>query len=268
MIRSIGLPTDFSPAASVAFAHALRLAVHFRCKLTILHVRDPSDSSQWGKFPHIREELQKWGMLPDGAEIADISGKLGVEVAKVDIRDGDAADGLMRFVDGHRPDLLVMATHGRVGIARWIAGSVSSDVAMETRTPALLFGPGARGFVDPDSGSLTLRSVTMPVDSSPDPRRALADVEAMLEGLDATLALVHVGEGGPSVSDASGAARQVTRLEGDVVEALVAQSQEADLMAMPTAGRHGLVDALRGSTTERVVHEAACPVLALPVSGS
>jgi nucleotide-binding universal stress UspA family protein len=34
---------------------------------------------------------------------------------------------------------------------------------------------------------------------------------------------------------------------------------------MPTAGRHGLVDALRGSVTERVLHEAPCPVLAIPV---
>jgi len=34
---------------------------------------------------------------------------------------------------------------------------------------------------------------------------------------------------------------------------------------MPMAGARGLVDALRGSTTERVVRGVSCPVLALPV---
>jgi nucleotide-binding universal stress UspA family protein len=34
---------------------------------------------------------------------------------------------------------------------------------------------------------------------------------------------------------------------------------------MPTAGHHGVLDALRGSTTERVIRHAPCPVLALSV---
>jgi nucleotide-binding universal stress UspA family protein len=33
---------------------------------------------------------------------------------------------------------------------------------------------------------------------------------------------------------------------------------------MPTAGRHGFLDALRGSTTEQVLHRAPCALLALP----
>jgi nucleotide-binding universal stress UspA family protein len=38
---------------------------------------------------------------------------------------------------------------------------------------------------------------------------------------------------------------------------------DVDLIAMPTAGHHGVLDALRGSTTERVIRHAPCPVLAL-----
>jgi nucleotide-binding universal stress UspA family protein len=33
---------------------------------------------------------------------------------------------------------------------------------------------------------------------------------------------------------------------------------------MPTEGRHGVVDAMRGNVTERVVRGAPCPVLAVP----
>jgi nucleotide-binding universal stress UspA family protein len=34
---------------------------------------------------------------------------------------------------------------------------------------------------------------------------------------------------------------------------------------MPTEGRHGLSDALFGTTTERVLHKSPCPVLAVPM---
>jgi hypothetical protein len=37
---------------------------------------------------------------------------------------------------------------------------------------------------------------------------------------------------------------------------------------MPTEGRHGLSDALLGTTTERVLREAPCPVLAVPMPGN
>jgi len=39
----------------------------------------------------------------------------------------------------------------------------------------------------------------------------------------------------------------------------------ADLIAMGTQGHDSLMDTLRGSTTERVMRRAACPLLAVPV---
>ncbi len=60
---------------------------------------------------------------------------------------------------------------------------------------------------------------------------------------------------------------QVTKAQGDVVGAIVAAATDwhADLIGMPTAGHHGFLDALRGSTTERVLRQAPCPVLTVPV---
>jgi nucleotide-binding universal stress UspA family protein len=54
---------------------------------------------------------------------------------------------------------------------------------------------------------------------------------------------------------------------GDVVQSIVdaALEYDVDLIGMPTAGRHGIFDALRGSTTERVIRHAPCPVFAVPV---
>jgi nucleotide-binding universal stress UspA family protein len=41
---------------------------------------------------------------------------------------------------------------------------------------------------------------------------------------------------------------------------------QADLIGMPTMGHHGFLDALRGNTTERLLRQAPCPVLAVPVA--
>lgn len=53
---------------------------------------------------------------------------------------------------------------------------------------------------------------------------------------------------------------------GDVIETIVdtAHGTRADLVVMTTDGRHGFLDALRGSHSERVLHHAPCPVLVLP----
>jgi len=39
---------------------------------------------------------------------------------------------------------------------------------------------------------------------------------------------------------------------------------EVDLIGMATAGHRNPLDVLRGSTTERVIRHAPCPVLAIP----
>ena len=46
--------------------------------------------------------------------------------------------------------------------------------------------------------------------------------------------------------------------------AILDAAREADLIVMATEGEHGIIDALRGSVTERVVRDAPCPVLAVP----
>jgi hypothetical protein len=73
--------------------------------------------------------------------------------------------------------------------------------------------------------------------------------------------------GGIEETSASFEARSaILTRTGDVVSTILkaADEQQADLIAMPTAGHHGFLDAVRGSTTERVLRHAPCPVLAVP----
>jgi nucleotide-binding universal stress UspA family protein len=56
------------------------------------------------------------------------------------------------------------------------------------------------------------------------------------------------------------------RREGEPIAEILAATEllGADLIVMPTAGRAGVFEVLRGSTTEQVLRQAPCPLLAVP----
>lgn len=267
MIQSIAHPTDFTPEGQAAFEHALYLALANRCRLTLLHVHDPRADAQWDRFPHVRATLQRWGLLEAGAAPEDIASVTGIDVRKVDIRDVETGDGLTRFLADHRPELIVMASHGRTGLSRWLAPSVSTDLARETIIPTLILGPLARPFVDSMTGHVHLSSVLVPVDHAPDPQGAVPHLKTLLESIDVAIDFLHVGPVAPVLLDGHGAALAVRRVEGPVVDTLLDQARQASLVVMPMAAQRDLLDLVRGSTTDRVVREVTCPVLALPTTG-
>lgn len=273
MLTRIAHATDFSPDSTVAFLHALRLALATRSRLDILHVRGEGQSAGWGQFPHVREPCVRWGLLEQGASPDMIETRLGVHVAKVDVTDHDAVSGLSRFFLSHRPDLLVVASHARHGVGRWLHGSVSEDLARRTHVPTLLIQTGTTGFVDADTGHMSLKRVLLPVVAAPSPARAYLLLAGMLASLgvpSGAIDIVTVGDSVADVMEESGRPRQVEQLTGSPVDAILeaAQARMADLIAMPTLGRHGVLDVFRGSTTSRVLAEAPCPVLALPLIGA
>ena len=131
--------------------------------------------------------------------------------------------------------------------------------------------PTRRGVCDPRRGELRLHNVLIPVDDEPKPDAVIGDIMDFvntLAGAGAEERRLHVGANSPQVQHHTEPHRllPVTVRQGDPVEAIndVANEWPADLVAMPTAGHLGYLDVLRGSTTERVLRQAPCPVLAMP----
>ena len=270
MLTRIAHTTDFSPQSGVAFLHALRLSLEARSSLELLHVKDHVEDDAWQSFPHVREVLVRWGLLDAQATPADIETKLGVRVTKIEIDHRTALSGISEFFLTHRPDLVVVATHGRQGVNRWLHGSVSEEVTRRAHVPTLFIGPDSRDFVDAQTGHMRLRRILLPVAPTPSPVRALDLLSLLLSPAGVTRAafeLVHVAEAMANVFDAAEESTKIERLEGPVVETIlrVADERNVDLIAMPTAGHHGFLDAFRGRTTSRVLARAPCPVLALPL---
>ncbi len=269
-IRSIVHPTDFSDLSAAAFVHALRIALAGRSKLHLLHVSQ-YDAAEALAFPHARRLLVQWGLTQAADPPWVVASKLGIEVDNIRLALQEPARAIVDFLREQRSDLVVLATHGRDGVEHWLKGSVAEAVFRRSALPTLFIAPGARGFVDPVSGDVRLKRVLVPVDFSPPPGPALAVVRrfcALMTGAKVALDVLHVGDKVPPLHAGSTTARSLPPVmlrSGNVVQTIVdtAIELDVDLVCMPTAGHHGVLDALRGSTTERVIRHAPCPVLAL-----
>lgn len=272
-IRNILVPTDFSDASVVAFDHALKLAVAFRAELDVFHVEPKNDTSDWHWAPGVVETLVRWGELPNGASPDDLA-KLGVRARRT-MSSGVAADeAIFREVADSHADLVVLSTHGRSGLARWLQPSVAAPVATKGAALVLLLPPGVDGFVRHNTGLAALARVLLPIDHRPHPAPGY-DAAVLLTkafaGEQVEVATIHVGGDGLPETD-------LLRVpenwkvhhwieDGVVVDRVIARADawKPDLLVVVTEGRRNWLDALRGSTVERLLARGPrCPVLIVP----
>jgi nucleotide-binding universal stress UspA family protein len=259
-------PTDFSETSLGAFAHALRIAVAAKGSLHLLHIGSRDEGLDWTRFPHVRQTLARWGMLDEGALQSAVAPELGVHITKASIRAHNPVEGVVSYVGSHRSDLLVLMTHARQGMQHWFHDSIAEASSRQAHVPTLFLREGQTGFVNSDSGNVSLQTILLPVDVGVPCLAAwrwLVDFGGLIEPT-VRIHVLHVGT--ETASFPADILPLLDLREGDVVETILSVAKEvgADLIAMPTVGRHGLLDALQGSTTERVLHHADCPVLAIP----
>ncbi len=182
-------------------------------------------------------------------------------------------EATLNHLNHRHVDLVVLATHQREGVSRWTHRAVAEPIARRAKTITLFVPHGQDGFISLADGTVSLQHILIPVDSAPHPQAAVemaTQLAQVLEVTHAVFTLVYVGaeDNMPSVQQTQqlGWTWQQEVRQGPIVEQILdaANTSEADLIIMATAGRHGFLDALRGSTSERIVRSAACPVLAIP----
>jgi nucleotide-binding universal stress UspA family protein len=266
-VRSIFHPSDFSKASELAFAHALAIALIRKTELVIMHAgRGRVDD--WSQFPPVRKTLENWNVLAPGSARSAVFEKLSVRVAKVSAR-GNPVQASLDHIEKQKPDLVVLATRGLHGLPLWLKPSVAQAIARRTSAMTLFVPRGCRGVVSTD-GIIRLRRILLPVDHQPDAREAAIRAVRAAEAFgDETVEIVilHVNGGELPQFDrpeTQACVWKELRRKGDVAPTILDVARNVDLVVMATEGRHGVVDALRGSVTERVVRGAPCPVLAVP----
>lgn len=271
ILDSILHPTDFSPGSLVAFHHALKAALVAKSKFTILHVASGT-APERKDFPGVRETLERWGVLPPGSPKSALP-QLGLDVHKVAAREESPVKSVLRYLETHPADCIVLATHQHEGRASWLRQSVAEPIARGAGQMTMFIPEGAKGFVSAEDGSVSLQRILIPVAATPHPQPALEAAARLVQRLqlsEGQFLLLHVGEAGtrPTVQcpEVRGWDWKSVSRTGDVIKGILdtAAAEAAGLIVMTTDGRNGFLDALRGSHSERVLHGATCPLLTIP----
>lgn len=281
MFGRILVPLDGTPESNAAVPAACTLARETGGSIILLRVLPdsdlPGDRIEWLATTQLLEQLAE-GLATNGVR------------AETVIHRGEPYAEILQEIRLQSAGLVIMRTHGRVGLDRAIMGSVASRVLSESDVPMVIVRPDQRAMHD-------VRTLLVPVDGSPGAALALSSAVTLAKRTGAAIHLLDIavpisleawaGYGGMMHYDpswdqealngaqtylagmvkrlgglgftVSGDARMSSRVAATIADA--ADEYGADLIVMSSHRRTGLPRALLGSVADAVVRIARCPVL-------
>jgi len=288
MYDTILVPTDGSPHAERAAAHAQYLATAFEATVHVVTVVDVQAAA--GPFGAGGVDTEFVDRLEaEGKEaITAIEATFDESAIETAVVRGEPDDAILDYATEHDVDMIAMGTHGRTGLGRYISGSVTEAVVRHADVPVLTVRKTEASTVE------DYDDIMIPTDGSDAAGVAFDHGLAIAERTGARVHAVNVvnisdlstgadytmptelfetfRERGERATEAVAAAARergldaVTEVrEGFPARDLLdyAESEAVDLIAMGTAGRTGMSRFLLGSTAERVIRHADAPVLAV-----
>ena len=133
--KTILCPLDFDDNSLMTLDRAVEIARHFDSRLILLYVLPLVISP--GDIPPLAgmyEEQEKAAR----AKLDDIAKqKLSGLKHELLVYVGDVIECILNVQKKHRSDLVVMATHGRRGLARMFVGSVAEAIVRKATCPVL-----------------------------------------------------------------------------------------------------------------------------------
>ena len=162
MYDKILYPTDGSAGSEAAASHVGALASAFDATVHVLHVvdtregglglsgafLDDQNQSMSGRSPD-EGYIGRHEDAPDTDEIEDeltahatelieaSAGSLDEIELTTGVEMGDPHSAILEYADGHDVDLVVMGTHGRTGVERYLLGSVTEKVVRLSDRPVV-----------------------------------------------------------------------------------------------------------------------------------
>jgi nucleotide-binding universal stress UspA family protein len=142
--RPLIVPLDGSPLAEAALPVALDMAALPRVEVMFLHVIEPAEKVIGDGEP-ITIDQQRETRKRRACEYLDrLRSRPEWQVCDVEIavEMGKPAETILEFADVSKAAYIVMSTHGRSGVQRWVYGSVADKVLRAARTTVVLVRAG------------------------------------------------------------------------------------------------------------------------------
>jgi nucleotide-binding universal stress UspA family protein len=296
MYDAVLVPTDGSPEAEYAARYGIALA---GATGATVHVLSVVDESLYPRTSVLSDDLIEESLEAARAEageavdrVAEMAGP-GTNVV-TEVRQGVPAESIRTYAADHGVDLVVMGTHGRTGLRRYIIGSVAEEVVRTSEVPVLTVRKRAE-----EPASTEISRVLVPTDGSDQSMAAVEHAIDVAATYDATVhalyvvdqrALASYYDAGPMIGDlidnltavgenATESVRERANerdvpVETNVVQGIPAATiddyvdeKAIDLVVMGTHGRTGVERYLLGSVTDRVVRTSKVPVLTVRSDG-
>jgi nucleotide-binding universal stress UspA family protein len=187
MYDKILFPTDGSETASSAFDYAMAVASAHGATVHVLNVADTTDLSVTRVGGDVVDALEEDGTslveeYAERAQAADLS-------VVTDVYQGHPAETIVGYAEEFSIDLIVMPTHGRSGLQRYLLGSVTERVVETADIPILTVTPSeGEEFVYPP------QNILLPTDGSQCATLALEHAADIAHATDAELDLLTVVE--------------------------------------------------------------------------
>ena len=143
MYGRILIATDGSDLSNRAVRQGLELSQALQAQVTVITVTEPWDAVIIGEaaivFPPAEyekaEAANAAGIL---ALVKDMAAEIGVSCETLHVKDRRAAEGIIETTKAKDCDLIVMASHGRRGISRFVLGSQANEVVTHSTVPVLV----------------------------------------------------------------------------------------------------------------------------------
>lgn len=149
MYQKIVVPVDGSELAECVIPHVETIARATQAVVELVEVIEPLKIPTRGGIALSEEdlkqiELQTYNEVQNYlAKITETLRSKDIEVHSKAIK-GKAAESIVDYARSINADLIIMATHGRSGISRWVWGSVADRILHASHTPVLLIrAPGS-----------------------------------------------------------------------------------------------------------------------------
>ena len=270
--QSILHPTDLSQERLNAFYHALLFSLASHSNLDLLNITSSNYAGEPRSFPSIRKTLMDWKKIPSGDVALDVC-DLGLIPRKL-TTSGSLIPTVVEAMKSLPYDLLVLSTHNYKTRSKSFVGSKAEIIARRSEIATLFVPCDCPGFIEPDTGEVTLKRILMPVAENPHPQVAVSKLTALLQHLalarcEVVLLFIGKQQKFPRLQLTGMVGVQWMQLcrRGCLIESILDFSAgwNPDLVVMPTSSNLKKEGSVFASQTERVLRDCHCPLLAIPV---
>lgn len=144
-IKRLLVPLDGSPLAEAALPLAVAVAKALGAELELMRVYTALAQAYYGEgfIPDYEEMTARLrsdaeAYLKERADVLNQEGLAGVQSI---LREGDAAAEIIGVAKKTEDNLVVMASHGRSGVGRWVLGGTADRVIRYSEDPVLVLRP-------------------------------------------------------------------------------------------------------------------------------